>query len=51
MADVQSYLEWVKAQTGVTSARVDLFTKTMMLPEKLVELLGARRVERMAFSD
>jgi DNA-binding Lrp family transcriptional regulator len=51
MADVQSYLEWAKSQPGITSARVDLLTKTMMFPEKLVELLRVRRVEKLAFSD
>jgi len=51
MADVQSHLEWARSQPGVTSARVDLLTKTMMFPEKLVELLRVRRAERAAFSD
>ncbi len=44
MADVQSYLEWAKSQPGVASARVDLLTKTMMFPEKLVELLRVRSI-------
>jgi len=51
MADVQSQLEWAKSQPGVASARVDLLTRTMMFPEKLVELLGARRVRKATFSD
>ncbi len=42
MADVQSYLEWAKLQPAVASARVDLLTKTMMFPEKLIELLALR---------
>jgi len=45
MADVQSYLEWAKSQPGVASARVDLLTKTMMFPEKIVELLRVRSIE------
>jgi DNA-binding Lrp family transcriptional regulator len=44
MADVQSYLEWAKSQPGVAGARVDLLTKTMMFPEKLVELLRVRSI-------
>jgi hypothetical protein len=44
MADVQSYLEWAKSQPGVAGARVDLLTKTMMFPEKLVELLRVRNI-------
>ena len=40
MADVQSHLAWAKSQPGVASARVDLLTKTMMFPEKLIELLA-----------
>lgn len=42
MADVQSCLEWAKSQAGVAAARVDLLTKTMMFPEKMVELLAIR---------
>ncbi|MGA2665176.1 MAG: AsnC family transcriptional regulator [Nitrososphaerales archaeon] len=51
MADVQGYLEWARSQPGVASARVDLLTKTMMFPEKLVELLRVRRAERSDISD
>jgi len=54
MADVQSYLEWAKLQPGVASARVDLLTKTMMFPEKLIELLAVRNeragIQKKAFS-
>jgi len=42
MADVQSCLDWAKAQPGVVGARVDLLTKTTMFPEKLTELLAQR---------
>ena len=48
MADVQSYLEWAKSQPGVTGARVDLLTKTMMFPEKLTELLSMKGVGNVA---
>lgn len=51
MADVQSFLEWARSQPGVTSARVDLLTKTLMFPEKLTELLRVRRVEKLASSE
>jgi DNA-binding Lrp family transcriptional regulator len=40
MDDVQSYLDWVKSQVGVATARVDIVTKTMMFPEKLTDLLA-----------
>ena len=43
MADVQSHLEWARSQPGVAAARVDLLTKTMMFPEKLIELLATRK--------
>jgi DNA-binding Lrp family transcriptional regulator len=42
MADVQKFLDWVKMQQGVASARVDIPTETMMFPEKLIELLELR---------
>ena len=51
MADVQGFLEWAKSQPGVTSARVDLLTKTVMFPEKLVELLRVRQVQEPASLD
>jgi hypothetical protein len=42
MADVPGYLEWAKSQPGVASARTDILTKTLMFPEKLIELLRIR---------
>ncbi|MDG6898683.1 MAG: AsnC family transcriptional regulator [Nitrososphaerota archaeon] len=42
MADVQEYLEWARTQPGIAGARVDIPTKTMMFPNKLVELLDSR---------
>ena len=46
MNDVRDYLEWAKSRPGVASARADILTKTLMFPEKLVELLTLR-TERM----
>jgi DNA-binding Lrp family transcriptional regulator len=42
IADVQAFLEWAKSQPGIASARVDIPTKTLMFPEKLIELLEIR---------
>jgi DNA-binding Lrp family transcriptional regulator len=39
MQDVQESLEWAKSLPGVASARVDILIKTLIFPEKLVELL------------
>lgn len=40
--DMQKSLDWAKSQPGIASARVDILVETMMFPEKLIELLGAR---------
>jgi DNA-binding Lrp family transcriptional regulator len=42
MDDVQRYLDWAESQPGVATARVDIVTKTMMFPEKLIGLLAIR---------
>jgi hypothetical protein len=42
MTDVQDYLEWAKSQPGVASARTDILTRTLMFPDKLIELLKLR---------
>ena len=42
MTDIQDYLEWAKSQPGVASARTDILTRTLMFPEKLIELLKLR---------
>jgi hypothetical protein len=42
MADVQDSLEWAKSQPGVASARTDILTRTLVFPEKLIELIKLR---------
>jgi DNA-binding Lrp family transcriptional regulator len=42
MTDVQDSLGWAKSQPGVASARTDILTRTLMFPEKLIELLKIR---------
>lgn len=50
MADVQDCLEWARSQPGIAAARTDILLKMMMLPEKLIELLGLRN-ERAAVQE
>ncbi|MGH9921091.1 MAG: AsnC family transcriptional regulator [Nitrososphaerales archaeon] len=47
VSDVQKCLEWGESLPGITSARVDILTETLMFPEKQSELL-ARKNERGA---
>ena len=42
MSDVRRTLEWAEAQHGVASARVDIVTDQILLPEKQSELLQLR---------
>jgi hypothetical protein len=53
MADVQEFLERVRSQRGISSARADIPTEQFSFPEKLIESLeqrdGGLSVGRRAF--
>ena len=50
IADIPRVVGWAKSQPGVASARVDIPLQLFSFPEKLAELLRARRIEQLTLS-